>query len=184
MGPNIWGPYGWKFIHFVALAYPNKPSNIDKENYKIFFESLSHVIPCSLCADNYKDHLRIYPLTDEILDNKQNLVKWSVDMHNLVNKENEKEVYSYDKAITEISNSYDKESEQCKKNYELLERVKRDYIKDTSTMQSIDVNLAKQDPNDSMSSHTYIINFIILFFTVILILQVTKLYLKAMNQQS
>ena len=32
-GPNVWGPYGWKFIHYVTLGYPNNPSNEDKLKY-------------------------------------------------------------------------------------------------------------------------------------------------------
>ena len=23
--PNYWGPHGWKFIHYVALGYPENP---------------------------------------------------------------------------------------------------------------------------------------------------------------
>ena len=35
---NSWGEYLWHTIHFVALGYPNNPSDIDKKNYKNFFE--------------------------------------------------------------------------------------------------------------------------------------------------
>ena len=90
MGPDTWGPHGWKFIHFITMAYPDHPSRYDKQNYKNFFLNLSHVIPCSLCADNYKDHLRQYPLTEEVLSNQENLMKWGIKMHNLVNEENQK----------------------------------------------------------------------------------------------
>ena len=24
--PKIWGPHGWKFLHYVSLGYPEKPS--------------------------------------------------------------------------------------------------------------------------------------------------------------
>jgi len=49
---KTWGPYGWKFMHMVALAYPNSPTNEDKENYKTFFTILGNVLPCQLCADH------------------------------------------------------------------------------------------------------------------------------------
>ena len=35
--PKVWGPHGWKFIHYVTLGYPEKPNNAQKERYKAFF---------------------------------------------------------------------------------------------------------------------------------------------------
>ena len=29
-GPDVWGPHGWKFIHYVTLGYPDKPTKEDK----------------------------------------------------------------------------------------------------------------------------------------------------------
>ena len=34
IGPDSWGPHGWKFIHYVALNYPNNPNLQIKQNYK------------------------------------------------------------------------------------------------------------------------------------------------------
>ena len=25
LGPDVWGPHGWKFLHFVAVGYPDFP---------------------------------------------------------------------------------------------------------------------------------------------------------------
>ena len=47
--PNLWGPHGWKFIHYVTFGYPINPTNQDKENYKMFFLSLQNILPCSKC---------------------------------------------------------------------------------------------------------------------------------------
>ena len=35
--PNIWGPHGWKFLHYVSLGYPENPTPEDKINYKNFY---------------------------------------------------------------------------------------------------------------------------------------------------
>ena len=35
--PNIWGPFGWKFMHYVSFGYPDKPTTQDKQNYKNFY---------------------------------------------------------------------------------------------------------------------------------------------------
>ena len=51
--PIIWGPHGWKFMHYVSLGYPNNPSEEDKKNYKTFYTSLQHILHCAKCAHNY-----------------------------------------------------------------------------------------------------------------------------------
>ena len=99
MGPDVWGPHGWKFLHFVTLGYPENPTSDDKKKYKTFFSLIQTVLPCGLCAANYKKHLKEYPITDEILANKTNLISWCIKMHNLVNIENNSKVYSDDEAL-------------------------------------------------------------------------------------
>jgi len=85
---DIWGPNVWRSIHFIALGYPKKPTFEDKENYKNFFNSLGPVLPCSKCSLNFKRHMDEIPI-DMYLHNGQ-LFAWTVKLHNLVNKENEK----------------------------------------------------------------------------------------------
>lgn len=113
MGPETWGPHGWKFIHFITMAYPTHPSKYDKDNYRNFFKDLAHVIPCSLCADNYKDHLRIFPLSNDVLSSRDNLMEWGVKMHNLVNKSNNKKEYSKEEAY-KLINEQKNEEGMCK----------------------------------------------------------------------
>jgi len=84
-GPALWGPYGWKFIHYVTLGYPSNPSLETKERYKIFFESLQYVLPCSICSAHYMENLKEHPLTDDIMNDKNKLIEWAILMHNLVN---------------------------------------------------------------------------------------------------
>ena len=96
--PNLWGPHGWKFIHYVTFGYPIQPTNQDKENYKMFFLSLQNILPCSKCSENYKQNLKDYPI-DPALENRDSLIKWAIDIHNSVNKETNKSELDYDKAI-------------------------------------------------------------------------------------
>ena len=96
--PAIWGPHGWKFLHYVSLGYPNSPSYEDKSNYKQFYHSLQHVLPCEKCAMNYKQNLVKLPI-DNHLESRDSLVKWVFDIHNLVNDELGKESVSYEKAL-------------------------------------------------------------------------------------
>ena len=106
-GPDQWGPHGWKFIHYVTMGYPDKPTREEKNRYKKFFLSLAGVIPCVLCRNNYIKHLEEYPLTDKVLKNQKNLMAWGVIMHNLVNRENNKKELSIKNGIKMIYNNDD-----------------------------------------------------------------------------
>ena len=98
ISPSLWGPGAWTFIHYLALAYPDNPSQEEKENYKKFLTNLQNVLPCDKCSENYKLNLQKYPL-DEALTNTQSLFQWTVNVHNEVNKETNKKNYSYEKAF-------------------------------------------------------------------------------------
>jgi hypothetical protein len=93
-----WGSQAWHFIHVVALSYPDKPSNEDKENYKKFFDSLKYALPCPICREGYKENIKKIPIR---LDSKRELFNWTVDIHNEVNKKNDKRVLSYEEAYEE-----------------------------------------------------------------------------------
>jgi hypothetical protein len=96
--PNLWGPHGWKFLHYVTLGYPMNPTENDKQNYKMFFSSLQSVLPCSKCSENFKQNLKDYPI-EPALENRDSLIKWFIDIHNSVNNELNKPELEYEKAI-------------------------------------------------------------------------------------
>jgi hypothetical protein len=99
LSPNIWGKEGWHFIHFIALAYPTNPTNEDKENYLKFINSLSDVLPCPFCSKHFKENIEQMPPK---LENKESFFNWTVDMHNLVNRDNGKREFSYEEAKKEL----------------------------------------------------------------------------------
>lgn len=103
MLPTIWGKYAWPFIHMVTLDYPENPTDADKKNYYNFFMSLQYVLPCAKCRKNMSQHLKKYPLTNEALANRASLVKWAIDLHNIVNYYTGKPMLSYEEAMNEIN---------------------------------------------------------------------------------
>ena len=107
LGPNIWGPHLWKALHMISIGYPNEPNEEQKQNYRRFFETFYQVIPCSICSNNYKNHLKELPITNDTMKNKQNLVNWVIDVHNIVNKEQGKPIIEYDDASLLIFNNFD-----------------------------------------------------------------------------
>lgn len=91
--PIIWGPKAWFFLETITMAYPTNPSDEEKKNTKLFFYTLQFVIPCEKCRKNYNKHLEIYPLSEEVLSNRDNLFKWIINMHNSVDI-NKKKTYN------------------------------------------------------------------------------------------
>lgn len=104
IGPETWGPHGWKFIHYITLGYPENPTQDIKKKAKQFFHLIEYLLPCVLCRNNYKEHLKIYPLTDKILSDRQLLIDWGINMHNLVNIKNNKKKYSIEEGRKELEN--------------------------------------------------------------------------------
>lgn len=54
---TIWGPTFWFTLHCISLNFPLNPSTEDRKHYRMFFESLQHVLPCGICRDNFKQNL-------------------------------------------------------------------------------------------------------------------------------
>jgi hypothetical protein len=93
----------WNSIHYIALGYPNNPTLNDQNNYKTFFLSLGPVLPCHKCSINYQKHLIELPI-DMYLINNEKLFEWTVKLHNIVNKENNKPEWTLKQAKDFYSN--------------------------------------------------------------------------------
>jgi len=110
MPPPVWGPIFWTTLHMVALGYPEKPTYSEKKAAKEFFESLSMLLPCAVCRKHYAQHLALNPITTS-LDRRQDLLKWTIDLHNTVNgtlgkpRVLESEVIAYYKRLGERGRS-------------------------------------------------------------------------------
>ena len=87
--PSVWGPFFWHTMHIIAIGYPIKPTYGDKHAAKEFFESLQFLIPCQLCREHYKTYLKSMPVTPH-LDRREDLFRWTINLHNEVNAKLEK----------------------------------------------------------------------------------------------
>ena len=104
--PSIWGPHAWFFLETISMSYPLEPTEKEKINFKTFFYTLQYVIPCNKCRVNYNKHLKIYPLTDDVLDKRDNFFKWIVNMHNAVDPNKTRTLKeTYDFYINQYSNN-------------------------------------------------------------------------------
>ncbi len=102
--PQIWGPSGWHFIHSVAIAFPDKPTEEQKKSYQEFFTNLGEVLPCELCNENYNQKIKDNPPP---LDTPEKMFEWTVDLHNQVNKQNGKPELTYEQARKEYQKRTD-----------------------------------------------------------------------------
>ena len=96
--PEVWGPFFWHTIHITALGYPSEPSYAHKKAAKEFFESLKVLIPCPICKDHYVGHFEKYPIGPH-LDRRSDLFRWTILLHNEVNKMLGKREYSETEVI-------------------------------------------------------------------------------------
>lgn len=84
--PNAWGKHGWKFIHYVALGYPNDPTTNDKLIYKNFLSSIEYILPCKKCRDHFTEYIKTHPIDDSVLNDQQSFLDWTLELHNKVNE--------------------------------------------------------------------------------------------------
>mgnify|MGYP003955750091 CR=1 FL=1 len=107
MEAKIWGPHAWIFLHSITMAYPENPTEQDKSNFRTFFSSIQDILPCSICKTHYKQHLTENPIQ---LSNRKELVNWLINIHNSVNKLNNKKQYSYNEVINYYDQLYNNSS--------------------------------------------------------------------------
>lgn len=79
--PKYWGKSGWIFLNSIALTY--KPEL--KESYKNFILQLPNVLPCKTCGENLKKNMCTL---DNALINKENLLKWLINVRNGIYSDN------------------------------------------------------------------------------------------------
>jgi len=115
MLPKIWGRYGWDFIHLVTMAYPKNPTDQEKLNYYNYFHALQHVLPCKKCQRNMANHLKKYPITNQVLSSRAELVKWGIDLHNIVNYYTGKPMLTYPEAMKSINELMQPKKNSCEK---------------------------------------------------------------------
>ena len=95
--PNRLGPHVWAAIHLCCIGAPDVLDSMQQVQYRSFFMSLPYVIPCTNCSDHFKKVLQTLPV-DNKLTGKDDLFRWSVDVHNNVNARLNKPIIAYEDA--------------------------------------------------------------------------------------
>lgn len=105
--PKHWGKHFWHTMHITALGYPESPTPEQIAAYKVFYTNFGNILPCKKCARNYAKHLQELPI-EPALENKKKLFAWTVDLHNIVNRETGKSYWNREYAEAfYLSGGYD-----------------------------------------------------------------------------
>lgn len=88
MDPNQWGPDTWRFLHILTFQ-----SHASVQDLKKFFHNIKYLLPCPNCRKNYDLHVTQVPFPE----NKKQIPKWLIKIHNRVNESVQKPIYEEDR---------------------------------------------------------------------------------------
>ena len=74
MDTRFWGPSGWRLLHLIAQAAPNK-------HIYDFFDNLPYILPCKFCRASLTDYYAADPMPRDLRAFSQ----WMYRIHNRVN---------------------------------------------------------------------------------------------------
>jgi hypothetical protein len=97
LSPDLWGPSFWSTIHLLCLGASKEISDMQKIQYMAFFNALPYVIPCGTCSQHLLENYKKLPL-ENYLESQTSLFRWSVLLHNEVNRSLNKPVWSEEDA--------------------------------------------------------------------------------------
>lgn len=89
--PSKWGPHFWATLHIACLGCQ------DPKALAEFVEGYLYIIPCLSCREHFEQVLVENPPPEA-----GDFFKWSVDVHNIVNKRLGKPEVSYEAALANI----------------------------------------------------------------------------------
>jgi Erv1 / Alr family len=97
--PKVWGPHLWKYMHCSAANYPERPSERQIQDMITWLKTLTVTIPCVKCKEHYGKYIHNHNSElHAICSSKDSLFNFIVDIHNQVNKRNNKPIVTYDQA--------------------------------------------------------------------------------------
>ncbi len=118
---EFFGPSMWKTLHAITFTYPHNPTDKDKENYRNFFYSVGPVVPCPECSNHFQQHLTATPPR---LESRESLSKWLYNIHDLVNRTNNKKSPTFEQ-VQGMYNNWTKADNEAFGNLNTRYKLKR-----------------------------------------------------------
>lgn len=102
----------WTLLHKLSFSYLIKPSDENKTLIYHFLIKTLTKIPCSICSKHYTNYINKCKL-EKIYNTKLSLILFFIDLHNTINKRNNKLELSYN----EVFKIYNYDYEECIKKW-------------------------------------------------------------------
>ena len=92
---EFWEAY-WKMLHLITYLYPEEASEVDQHQALEFVLRLRTHLPykCKECIKSYLCNLQQFPVQPRLIGRAE-WSEWLIDIHNAINSEKRKRVYSY-----------------------------------------------------------------------------------------
>jgi hypothetical protein len=103
--PSVWGPHFWFFIHTLAYSYPEYPNAITKRKYYDTIQNLPIFIPVVDIGNKFSELLDRYPVSP-YLDSRESFIRWTIFIHNKINKMLGKEEITFADAYEKYESAY------------------------------------------------------------------------------
>jgi hypothetical protein len=82
---SVWGPSIWHYLHILSFNYPVNPTLENKKQYKDFILNLQYTLPCKFCRKNLTKNFKNFPITKEVMANRETFSKYIYELHELIN---------------------------------------------------------------------------------------------------
>lgn len=102
ISPKQWGPVAWYFFHIISFTFPLEEEEINKKKhfYIEFYNIISNLLPCITCQNHYKHILKAKPVNINTITKRDDLIKWVLNTHNVVNIITGKQKYNLDRLLS------------------------------------------------------------------------------------
>ncbi len=143
-----WGHPIWSYLHTITII-DGDINNIISEHNRIrpYIEKLHEIIPCKTCSEHYLVLLQKYPL-DNCITEHLGLFKWTVNIHNEINRKLNRQEWTFDQALRQWGTPYERNKSinitiKNLENQDIeLQKLKDDiYDSFTEKCGSIDINI-------------------------------------------
>ena len=97
MGTRGWGPSIWYTIHIMAFSLQATPTDEENASFKNFIYALPDILPCKICGEHLRENLKTLP--PPLKEGGDAIFRWTIRLHNTVNKQLGKPTLTDDEAI-------------------------------------------------------------------------------------
>ena len=89
----------WRFLHSLTWIFSENPTTDERRLFYIMFDNVKHYIECPKCIEHWEVHIKNINTTS-----RRELVEWLFNVHNSINKQQNKQIKQKKEFLNEYSN--------------------------------------------------------------------------------